>query len=315
MSTQGAVTHAFGNEAKTLQELDANTPEAQANALIVQVGKRVFAMRKAKRLSRRELSESSGVSPRYLARLEGGEGNVSIALLQRIAIALDQPIESFFVNSDSHNDEDARLLQRYRNADTATREQVLQLLDPLQWREQKAQRICLIGLRGAGKSTLGSGIAKMMNLPFIELNNEIERNAGIPIAEVIAMYGEAGYRTLEAETLQSIIARHDRLVLAVAGGAVEQETTFSELLTRFHTIWLKAAPEEHMQRVRAQGDLRPMAGNPRAMEQLREILIARESRYAQSEHHLDTSGKAIETSLSELHQLVSSQIMLEESNA
>lgn len=283
---------------------DPSAPEASAAALIVLVGERVFAARKDKRLSRRELSELSSVSPRYLARLEGGEGNISIGLLQRIAVALDRPIDWLVRNDDALSDEVALLISHYRSADAATRAQALRVLDPEQLRERKAERLCLIGLRGAGKSTLGARLSEAMDLPFVELNKEIERSAGMPIGEVIAMYGEAGYRKLEADTLQTIVATRERLVLAVAGGVVEQPDTFAELLKRFHTIWLKANPSEHMERVRAQGDLRPMAGNPRAMEQLREILIARESRYKRAEHHLDTSGKTVEASLDELLALI-----------
>lgn len=292
--------------------LDAT--EASVAALIDQVARRVYQARKARRLSRRELSELSGVSPRYLVQLESGEGNISIGLLQRIAIALDRPIESLVGIDDELADDVARLVVRYRNADAATRTSVLRLLDPEQLRERKAERLCLIGLRGAGKSTLGALLGKKLGLPFIELNHEIERSAGMPVAEVIAMYGEEGYRKLEANTLNAIVTSHDRLVLAVAGGVVEETNTFAEVLGRFHTVWLKASPTEHMERVRAQGDLRPMAGNPQAMEQLREILTTRESLYGQAEHHLDTSGKTIDTSLDELCSLVESYKIFAESS-
>lgn len=280
--------------------------ETSVAALIDQVGQRVYTARKAKRLSRRELSERSGVSPRYIVRLEGGEGNISIGLLQRIAIALERPIDWLVGTDDALADDVARLIVRYRNADAATRETVLRVLDPEQLRERKAERLCLIGLRGAGKSTLGARLSKEMNLAFIELNQEIERSAGMPVGELIAMYGQDGYRKLEADTLKTIIATRERLVLAVAGGVVEQSDTFAEVLGRFHTVWLKASAIEHMERVRAQGDMRPMAGNPQAMERLREILVARESRYGQAEHHLDTSGKTIDISLAELRSLIAS---------
>lgn len=280
--------------------------ETSVEAVITQVGTRVYKERKAKRMSRRELSEQSGVSPRYIARLEAGEGNVSIGLLQRIAIALDRPIEWLVSTEDALSDDIERLIGRYRRADAATRANVMRVLDPTLLREQKSERLCLIGLRGAGKSTLGALIGKALNLPFIELNQEIERSAGMPVSEVIAMYGEEGYRKLEADTLTNIIATRERLVLAVAGGVVEEATTFADVLGRFHTVWLKASPTEHMERVRAQGDLRPMAGNPKAMEQLREILAARESRYGQADHHLDTSGKTIDASLAELRSTIAS---------
>ncbi len=269
-----------------------------------QVGERVYALRKQRKLSRRELSELSDVSPRYLARLEGGEGNISIGLLQRIAIAFDIPMEALFSVDGAPAEELAHLTACYHRADAATRASVMRLLDPERLRERKAERICLIGLRGAGKSTLGARLSEVMHIPFVELNKEIERSAGMPVGEVIAMYGEEGYRMLEAETLSNIIASHERLVLAVAGGVVEKKATFGELLERFHSVWLKAQPQEHMTRVQAQGDLRPMAGNPRAMDQLRDILVARESLYGQAEYHLDTSGCSVEASLTELRALI-----------
>lgn len=278
--------------------------EASVVGLIDQVGARVHNERKAKKLSRRELSEQSGVSPRYIARLEAGEGNVSIGLLQRIAITLDKPIEWLVGSEDMLSEDIERLIVRYRHADAATRASVMRVLDPEQLREQQSQRLCLIGLRGAGKSTLGARLGKALDVPFIELNQEIERSAGMPVAEVIALYGEEGYRRLEADTLKSIIDTRERLVLAVAGGVVEDANTFAQVLGRFHTVWLKASPTEHMERVRAQGDMRPMAGNPKAMEQLREILITRESRYRQAEHHLDTSEKTIDVSLTELRSVI-----------
>lgn len=279
-------------------------------SLIDQVGKRVIAARKAKQLSRRELSELSGVSPSYIVRLENGEGNISIGLLQRIAVAIERPIEWLVTSDDMLTEDIARLMVRYRNAGATTRASVLSLLDPDQVREQKAQRVCLIGLRGAGKSTLGAKLGDSMRLPFVELNHEIEQTAGIPVAEIIAMYGDEGYRKLEADTLHSIIATRSKLVLAVAGGVVEEASTYAEVLNRFHSIWLKASPTEHMDRVRAQGDMRPMEGNPQAMEQLRNILETRESRYAQADYQLDTSGKRIDATLTDLCALVTSHKIL-----
>ena len=300
------MTRRAGPRARAPDAPDPTTLEASAAALIVRVGERVRDARKSVRFSRRELSERSGVSPRYLAQLEGGEGNVSIGLLQRIALALGRPIEALVAADDVSEDEVARLVARYRSADAAARERVLRALDPERLRERKAERLCLIGLRGAGKSTLGARLGEVLDVPFVELNEEIERAAGIPVGETIALYGEEGYRRLEADTLRDIIATRERVVLAVAGGVVEQPDTFAEVLARFHTVWLVADPEEHMARVRAQGDLRPMAGDPRAMVRLREILSAREPRYRQAEHHLDTGGRTVEASLAELCELVAS---------
>ena len=295
------------DEASEPSETSRDAPAA----LIRRVGARVRAAREAKGLARRVLSERSGVSPRYLAQLEGGEGNISIGLLQRVATALERPVEALVADDDSAADEAARLGALYRGADAAVRTRVLELLDPDGARGRRAGRVCLIGLRGAGKSTLGARVAEALGVAFVELNREIERHAGIPVGEIIALYGDEGYRRLEADVLGEVVAMHERAVLAVAGGVVEQPETFAEVLGRFHTVWLRASPTEHMERVRAQGDLRPMAGDPRAMARLREILEARESRYRQAGHHLDTDGRSVEASASELGELIRSHGLLD----
>lgn len=278
--------------------------EAQVKALLSLVGAQVFTARKGAGFSRRELSERSGVSTRYLAQLEGGVGNVSIGLLKQIALALETPIDALIGVPDAHSAEIAHVTALYQRADIATRAHALQILDPAHGSRFKAERICLIGLRGAGKSTLGALLASDLGVPFIELNARIEAYVGVPVAEIIALNGEEGYRHIEAETLSRIVAEHDRLVLAVAGGIVSSSQVFERVLRDFHTIWIKAQPSEHMDRVRAQGDLRPMAGNPQAMEQLRQILKAREVHYAKATYQLDTSGQSIQTSRAELNALL-----------
>lgn len=276
--------------------------EAEVSALIQQVGANVRAARKSLAMSRRELSERSGVSPRYLAQLEGGQGNISIGLLKHISLALDLPIEALIGAQEQHRD----ISSQFARADAATQARVLQLLGAAP-RDSKAARICLIGLRGAGKSTLGPKIADDFAMPFIELNTRIEEKSGIPIGEIIALYGEEGYRQLERETLDQITAEHTRVVIAVAGGIVSSTDTYQQVLHHFHTVWIKAAPSEHMDRVRAQGDLRPMAGNPQAMQHLEQILKAREALYAQAPYKLDTSGKSVAASHAELSALLGAQ--------
>lgn len=274
-------------------------------ALLIQhVGSRVRKTRKSLGMSRRELSERSGVSPRYLAKLEGGDGNISIGLLKKVALALETPAEAFLMDDDPQGTELRQITSLYKRADAATRARVLQVLDPERMQAQKAERLCLVGLRGAGKSTLGAKISEEFGAPFIELNREIEANAGMPVGEIIALYGQEGYRQLEADTLSKIVETHSRAVVAVAGGIVSEEDTFYRLLSRFHTVWIKASAGEHMDRVRAQGDVRPMEGNPQAMIQLREILKAREAFYAQADLVLDTSGKPEDASHSELSALI-----------
>ena len=266
------------------------------DAFIATVGERVRGARQRKGISRRILSELSGVSQRYLAQLEAGAGNISIALLYKVARALDHRIEWLVGEEDPWGSETAQMADLYRSATSEQRQRVMQILNPGRPAQVRRQRICLVGLRGAGKSTLGRLVGNALSLPFVELNRDIEEQSGMPVEEVMALYGQEGYRRLERQALERIIATSDALVLAVAGGIVSEPETFALLLRNFHTIWLKASPEEHMQRVRAQGDERPMAGNPKAMEDLKSILTSREALYGRAEAIVNTSGQTLEES-------------------
>ena len=289
---------------------DKLSTEESVKALLDLVGKRVRSTRKQKELSRRELSAASGISQRYLAQLESGEGNISIGLLQRLALALDKKIEAFLSSDDELSADLTTVTALYANADINTRARAMQILTTGQSKNQKSERICLMGLRGAGKSSLGSLLSKDLQVPLIELNDVIEKRAGIPVSEIIALYDMEGYRQLESDCLKDIIETESKVILAVAGGIVASQNTFNLLCSSFHTIWIKASPAEHMDRVRAQGDVRPMAGNPDAMEQLKGILRSRETEYARADYQLDTAGKPIETSLVELTALVNSAEIL-----
>lgn len=251
---------------------DASGADEDADGFLRRLGARVREARAGSGLSRKAVAERSGVSERYLARLEGGDGNISIALLRRVALALGMPLDRLVADRPHPG--------------------------------ERAQRVTLIGLRGAGKSTLGRLAAEALGVPFLELNAEIEQACGMPVGEVMALYGQEGYRQLERQAVERVAAAHDRLVLAVAGGIVSEPATFEFLLRHFHTIWLRARPEEHMARVRAQGDERPMAGNPAAMQELRRILTGREALYARAEAQVDTSGRSLEHSLRDLVAMV-----------
>lgn len=235
--------------------------------LLRRIGDRVRTRRSALGLSRRALAEKSAVSQRYLALLEAGDGNVSIALLARIADALGSSLEALIAET------------------------------PLPGR---ARRIALIGLRGAGKSTLGRLAAVRLGMPFVEVNTAIAEMAGMAAAELIALTGQEGYRHFEREALERIAREQASAVVAVAGGIVEEPETFDFLLARFHTIWIKAAPQEHMARVRGQGDERPMAGNPDALKELRRILAGREALYSRAKAMVDTSGATPAESLADV---------------
>ena len=289
-------------------ETDPDTLETDTDlavaALISCVGERVRKARERKGMPRRVLSEMSGVSPRYLAQLEAGEGNISIGLLQRVASALDHPIEWLIGKDDLSTTNTDRVSELFSGATADVQGTVMRILTAAPRATKRAQRICLVGLRGAGKSTLGALAGQRLDIPFVELNREIEEQSGMPVDEVIALYGQEGYRKLEAQALGRVIATHESLILAVAGGIVADPVTFGTLLAHFHTIWVKTSPEEHMKRVRAQGDERPMAGNPEAMEQLKSILTSREALYEQAKAQLDTSGQTVDQSITQLLRLV-----------
>jgi len=273
-------------------------------------GQRIRQARSEKKWTRQELSRHSGVSQRYLAHLESGEGNTSLGLLYRVACALDVSVEALVRVDDPMSTEVAEMSVLYRRADDAIRADVRQLLGSFRHPGTKGERICLIGLRGAGKSTLGGRLARDLDLPFMELNHDIEAIADMPVAEIFDFYGLEGYRRLEAQALSAIVSNSGRLILAAGGGIVSEQSTWTTLMAHFHTVWIKASPVEHMERVRVQGDLRPMAGNAFAMTQLLDILKSRESAYSRAEYVLDTSGKSVETSQQELYDLVVSNKLL-----
>ncbi|WP_299828153.1 helix-turn-helix transcriptional regulator [uncultured Roseobacter sp.] len=290
---------------------DTTVTQDPSQALKMRLAARVRDLRKGQGLPRRALSEKSGVSPRYLAQLEAGEGNISITLLHRIATALEVKVENL-VSENAPWDRDVdRVTHLYRAAPEEVRQKIRSLLAPQNPAALRAGRICLIGLRGAGKSTLGRLAGKALGLPFVELNRDIEEHTGMPLSEVMAFYGQDGYRALEAEAIARTVEKHDRMILAVAGGLVAEEATYQQVLERFHTVWLRTSPAEHMQRVRAQGDLRPMQGNPAAMQQLKSLLSARTALYEKAEAQVNTSNRTISGSLNDLIKVIAAKGFLE----
>ena len=279
--------------------------------LIERLAKRVRAARTAQGLPRRLLSERSGVSPRYLAQLEAGEGNISVLLLSRVAAALNVKIEDLVSDEGPLEDDVARVATLYRAAPAPVQGRVRALLAPDHPMAQRAQRVCLIGLRGAGKSTLGQAAAEKLKVPFVELNAEIERAVEMPLDEIMALYGQDGYRALEAEAVTRVLQTYDKLILAVAGGIVAEPATYAQVLARFHTVWIRTSAAEHMARVRAQGDLRPMAGNPAAMDQLKHFLTARTPQYQQAQAQVNTASKPVQTSVNELLAIIAKHRFLE----
>ncbi|WP_455374535.1 helix-turn-helix transcriptional regulator [Limibacillus halophilus] len=291
------------SEEKPAKNAMLQDPETE---FLTRVGARVRSARTRLGMSRKMLAQASGVSERYLAQLENGAGNISILLLRQVAKATAIRIEDFLGEGET-DAETLSLLDAVRRTTPEERKRLFELLSELRDQggvDMKTGRVALIGLRGAGKSTLGRLVAERLSLPFIELNREIEAESGLAVAEIFSLYGQEGYRRLEQRCLKMVVARNPAVVLAVAGGIVAEPATYEILLRSFHAIWLRASPEEHMERVRAQGDRRPMAGNPAAMDELRAILEARERFYSRAEASLDTSGKSVETSVKELADLI-----------
>jgi XRE family aerobic/anaerobic benzoate catabolism transcriptional regulator len=293
--TDGAVTTAP-------KALDA---EAE---FLTSLGARVRHLRAMRGMSRKVLSAASGVSERYIAQLESGQGNVSIILLRRVALATGARLEDLIPGADASPDWPViRDLMRGASAETIA--QVKRLLSGNGAANARAgERVALIGLRGAGKSTLGRLVAERIGWQFVELNKEIERDNDMSVPEIFAMYGQEGYRRFEQAAVRKLIARDGPILLATGGGIVAEPVTFDLVLSSFYTIWLKAEPEEHMRRVREQGDLRPMGGDASAMQELRAILVSREPFYARARAIVDTAGLSVEEAADRLYALISSEL-------
>ena len=243
--------------------------QQQEDAYLARLGERVRAWRTEHGMSRKTLALASGVSERYLAQLEAGQGNISVLLLRKVARAMGVAVE--------------RLV---REEDTVEKS------------------IALIGLRGAGKSTLGAKLAASLGLPFVELDREVEKEAGAPLGEVFAMYGQDAFRRFERRALERVLAEQPRAVIATGGSLVTDPGTFELLVERCRCIWLKASAQEHMARVLAQGDTRPFKGRSAALDEIRKLLADRERLYGRAGTAVDTSGKSVRQALADLKKAV-----------
>ena len=274
--------------------------------LLANIGKRVREARERRGMARKNLSQHSSVSERYLAHLEAGEANVSVLLLRNVARALGMPLTELVDAQESSVEQ--RLIRRFLDdlPERQLEDVVFRLMrDFGPEAAARKRRLALVGLRGGGKTTLGSALADELRLPFVELDREIERDAGISLSEVFSLYGQTGYRRIERRCLERIVQSGKQIVMAVGGGIVSEPETYNLLLANCFTVWIKASPAEHMARVVAQGDFRPMQGNTEAMEDLNRILNAREPLYRKADVTLDTVGERSEQSLAKLRQAVS----------
>ncbi|HTQ06363.1 MAG TPA: helix-turn-helix transcriptional regulator [Polyangiaceae bacterium] len=264
--------------------------EGELHALL---GQRVRDARARRFMTRKALAEESGISLAYLARVEGGTGNISLGLLQRLALALNLPIESFFT-SDEAPSADFTLIVEFLKRQPP--ERLAQIRQQLFDGEAGGVRIALIGIRGVGKSTLGPLLAERLGIPFVELNREIEKEANLAVSEIFTLYGQHGYRVLERSCLQRVLAEYPDVVLATGGGIVAESATYELLLSSFFTIWLKAKPRVMFERVLAQHDARIASTQLRdeAVENIGRTLEARRHLYELAHASFDTSGKTLE---------------------
>jgi XRE family aerobic/anaerobic benzoate catabolism transcriptional regulator len=286
--------------------MDLRAPEAESPQEISDIDESAFLQkmaevirtRRAQRgMTRKMLATQSGVSERFLARVEGGEGNASILVLRQIAWALNVPIHELFIDSQTTSPEFSESCSLLLSLDyTSLRQAYTLLLNKFggDSEQNRLRRIALIGLRGAGKSTVGAELAKRLAMPFVELGQMIEKASGVPLSGVFDLYGQAGFRRFEQQCLDELLHTQTEFVVATEGGIVSEPATYNRLLASCFTIWLRATPEDHMSRVTQQGDLRPMAQSAEAMSDLKRILEAREHLYRRADVIIQTSGQTVE---------------------
>jgi XRE family aerobic/anaerobic benzoate catabolism transcriptional regulator len=275
------------------------------DAYLHRLGARVRTLRHQRGITRKALAQHAKISERYLAQLEAGLGNCSIVLLRRIARAIGLPVTQL-VQEGAEPPLDLVLLSQFLERlppDMLVEARKL-VTEHFSSPTEDRRRIALIGLRGGGKSTLGRLLAERLDVPFIELDREIERRSGATLSEIFDMFGQETFRRAEREALDDVLRRHPHFVIATSGSIVTEPGTLELLLASCFTVWVRAEPEEHMKRVMAQGDMRPMANNARAMEDLVSILKSREPLYAKAEAVLATTGKTPEQNLAELLRVI-----------
>lgn len=279
------------------------TPDTiDIGAYLRDLGERVRSLRARRGMTRKDLSRHSDISERYLAQLENGAANPSVELLWRIVhamgISFDELVSDRSVQPMAH----APLLDLLRNLSAEEQNQAYGMLVRHFARQppQSLGGVALIGLRGAGKTTLGRAMGEAFDVPFIRLGDLVEQLAGMELAEIFSLGGQKTYRRLEREAVQYVVDRHERAIVEAGGSLVSESDTFELLRASFFTVWVRTSPEEHMNRVIQQGDLRPMRGNDEAMDDLRRILAEREPFYGTANYVLDTSRRSPADCLREL---------------
>ena len=290
-------------------------PEAEEkNPFLMALGERVRSLRNRRGLTRKAVAVAADVSERHLANLEYGIGNASILVLLQVAGALQCSLAELLGDMTTTSPEWLLIRELLEGRDEATlsrvRAAIGELLGTGGSNAARSQRVALIGLRGAGKSTLGQMLADDLGYPFVELSREIEKFAGCSISEIQGLYGMNAYRRYERRALEEAIQIYPEAVIATPGGLVSDPATFNQLLAHCTTVWLQADAEDYMKRVTAQGDLRPMAASREAMEDLKGILAGRAAFYSKAEFRLDTSAAPLEATFTALRELVRRALQL-----
>src|SRR3990172_8629801 len=275
------------------------------------LGAKVRALRLASGRSMQALAAQAGISPRFLSQLEAGRGNISVARLARIATALEQSLHSLIPTSK----QDVSLRgQVWELVESCPVEDLEELYNWLSRRQKKRipRSVALVGVRGAGKSAIGKMLARRLGIPFVEIDAMVEAEAGISLVELFAIHGESYYRQVEHDVMRKFLATSPRVVFATGGSLVTARETWGMVLRQCHTVWLKARPKDHWDRVSAQGDIRPMRNNPSAMDELKAMLKSREPLYAQAEMTMDTSKYSPEESVSLILKALADSLQREE---
>jgi XRE family aerobic/anaerobic benzoate catabolism transcriptional regulator len=294
----------------TAAKIGASTAtEAELHALLAQ---RVRLARAQRGMTRKQLAEQSGISLAYLARVESGAGNISLGLLQKLSLALNAPIAGFLAPEEMHGADFTLILEflKPQRPDQLARIRRALLERSARRSNGYAQRIALIGIRGVGKSTLGPLLAERLGMPFVELDRQIEKEAGLALTEILTVYGQRGYRQLERRCLEQTIMTHPKLVLAAGGGIVTEPATYELLLSSFYTVWLKAKPQVMFARVMAQHDAR--IGSPQlrgeALDNIARTLAARRYLYELAHAFFDTSEKTAYQTVRALLEILSAAV-------
>jgi XRE family transcriptional regulator, aerobic/anaerobic benzoate catabolism transcriptional regulator len=285
----------------------------ESEKFLENLGKKVRSLRLASGRSIQELAELADLSPRFVSQLEAGQGNISVARLARVAAALDESLHTLIPTSKKDVSLHGQIWELVESCPMEDLEELYRWLSA-RMKKRIPRSIALVGVRGAGKSTIGKSLARRLAIPFVEIDAMLEKEAGISLVELFTIHGESYYRQLEHDVLQKFLATSPRVVLATGGSLVTARETWGIVRRHCHTVWLKARPKDHWDRVSAQGDIRPMRNNPSAMDELKAMLKSREPLYSQAELTVDTSKHSAEESVTLILKALADSLRSEEAS-